>query len=93
MSRNSRHKFVLKYQNIQCHDVENVWQVPTCPACFIEFLTGPDLTGIISNIDHSCKGYDLGWVIWCIQHQEVNRYFNLNPYAAEPVTDTHDNIL
>ncbi len=26
------------------------------------------LTGIISNIDHTCKGHDLGWVIWCIQH-------------------------
>ena len=28
---------------------------------------------IASNIDHSCKGHDLRWVIWFIQDQEVHR--------------------
>ena len=28
---------------------------------------------IATNIDHSCKGHDLRWVIWCIQHLEVHR--------------------
>ncbi len=39
-------------------------------------LLGPSvvtLRCIASIIDHSCKGHDLRWVFWYIQHQEVHR--------------------
>ncbi len=45
------------------------------------------LTGIISNSYHSCKGHDLGWVIWCIE----DRCFRSDREQYR-LTDIHDNI-
>ena len=35
------------------------------------------LTGIISNIDHSWKGHDLGWVIWCLDATKDMEYWHI----------------
>ena len=33
-----------------------------------------NLTDLLSNYDHSCRGHDLGWVICCIQHYAMTTF-------------------